>query len=175
MGIKFSRRGGADAGRGDDPHAPSTGSFPPPTYSDRPPFLPPKLGTRVSSKLTSDEGKAFKIGPSVQRYAIDPNKKGADALIITHHSSTLPPEDEEGRMNLTSPPPANWPTEHQLLMHRIKTKIRGGQGSGRGDNPHDVDINELRAAIRADYFTRAADYSTDSDPTPPYGMERPKL
>jgi hypothetical protein len=55
-----------------------------------------------------------------------------------------------------SAPPSNWPTVAQTMApmpRKIKGTIRGGAGAGRGDVP----------------------YYMDSDPTPPYGIKRPKL
>lgn len=39
-------------------------------------------------------------------------------------------------MGPNNPPPAGWPTESQVAKRRIKTTLRGGMGSGRGDNPN---------------------------------------
>jgi hypothetical protein len=41
--------------------------------------------------------------------------------------------------DIPGPPPANWPTQTELAgriarQRKIKAKIRGGMGAGRGDN-----------------------------------------
>lgn len=78
-------------------------------------------------------------------------------------NSSEPPSQSSGGGLLYGGDP-NKPMSYQRAEQvkkdqKIKAKLRGGAKAGRGDVPHE-----------------ASPYPTyDSDPTPPYGIPRPKL
>jgi hypothetical protein len=110
-------------------------------------FPPPNLLSRLAKSITTDEAKA---------YGVDMNSPGM--RVKGNDVYRDPP--------LTfNAPPSNWPTVAQVrapMPRKIKGTIRGGAGAGRGDVPHD-------------YMPKGKIIPMEKDPTPPYGIERPKL